>query len=224
MAFVVRSARVVDQKLAEARARLRRVEPEERPRVGLVGRGPAEGGGRGGEEYDSHLLVPEGPRDYDHQQDDEEDRVDPGIIRGLAVVPRGKAARVDTGHWSRYLSRYSWDTCKVILMSYYSRSLPFHSLILRFRKRVVPLVPAHSIESLDRGGPIQIPRGPTLADAVISGSLVGPARTPAARMQTLSQSLCLMRETGITAYRSSIGVNQGVTPHKSLVAWFLVSY
>ena len=67
MAFVVRSARVVDQKLAEARARLRRVEPEERLRV-FVGRGPAEGGGRRGEQYESrHLLVAEGPRDYDHE-------------------------------------------------------------------------------------------------------------------------------------------------------------
>ena len=56
MAFVVRSARVVDQKLAEARARLRRVEPEERLRVGLVGRGPAEGGGRRGEQYESRHL------------------------------------------------------------------------------------------------------------------------------------------------------------------------
>ena len=34
----------------------------------------------------------------------------------------------------------------------------------------------------------------------------------------------LWRETGVTAYRSQIGVNQGVTPHVSLVAWFLVSY
>ena len=88
--------------------------------------------------------------------------MDPGIIRVLAVVPRGKAARVDTGHWSRYLSRYSWDTCKVILMSYYSRSLPFHSLILRFRKRVVPLVPAHSIDSSHLTAEAQFNyRGPT---------------------------------------------------------------
>ena len=88
MAFVVRSARVVDQKLAEARARLRRVEPEERLRV-FVRRGPAEGGGRGGEQYESrHLLVAEGPRDDYHDEHAEEDRVDPGIIRGLAVAAR----------------------------------------------------------------------------------------------------------------------------------------
>ena len=77
MAFVVRSARVVDQKLAEARARLRRVEPEERLRVGLVGRGPAEGGGRRGEQYESrYFLVAEGPRTHDHYEDAEEDRVE----------------------------------------------------------------------------------------------------------------------------------------------------
>ena len=81
MAFVVRSARVVDQKLAEARARLRRVEPEERLRV-FVGRGPAEGGGRRSEARVSPSLVAEGPRDYDHQQDDEEDRVEELRTRG----------------------------------------------------------------------------------------------------------------------------------------------
>ena len=45
------------------------------------------------------LGIPERPRDDDRREYDETDRVDPGIIRGLAVALRGNAdifSRVNT--------------------------------------------------------------------------------------------------------------------------------
>ena len=104
------------------RFRVRRVEVLAKP----------TGGGRRREQYESrHLLVAEGPRDYDGGEDDEEGRVNQ-IIRCLAVARaarRGTAARVRNVAVS-----WLWvllSSCILIGIIFYTCSI-FHSLPLRF--------------------------------------------------------------------------------------------
>ena len=75
--------------------------------------------------------------------------------------------------------------------------------------------------------PIQLPRGPPLwlADAVILGSLVGPAPRPAVRMQTSPQWLLLMARDCVTAYRLvNRRLVKGLRPYKASVWLSSVSY
>ena len=62
----------------------------------VVGSGAAAATPRNAVIAATYILVPERPRDDDRREYDETDRVDPGIIRGLAVALRCKAARVAT--------------------------------------------------------------------------------------------------------------------------------
>ena len=92
-------------------------------------------------------LVPERPRDDDRREYDETDRVDPGIIRGLVLAPRDKAARVKLMLTvsSCYLGPVLRRTFIIMTESRYSVS---YSLPLGFTKRSRPvaLFTAHQHE------------------------------------------------------------------------------